>query len=94
MFFSKKKDDTNQNSINSIAYAELSKRITDLESKLTLFTHRLEDMETNIASLRGKFNARVKGFEKEDKAIQKELDQEDKKQQSKPLINGEYIAFG
>jgi len=89
MFWNKKKDDPNKNTTNSEEYERLSKRITDLAAEVALHKTKVELIETDVANLRGKFNRKLSGLQKEEEKVEPK---EEEKTES--IINGGYIAFG
>jgi len=55
-------------SVNSIEYEKLSKRITELVAEVETIRTKFKILETNYDNLRGNFNRKLSGIKKEEKA--------------------------
>ena len=61
--FLKKDEDTDKKVINSSEYDNCLKRISEIHSAVETLKSSVENIRTDVASLRGKFNQRFKGVE-------------------------------
>ena len=78
-------ENTNKNSIDSVAYDELVKRLSNAVGRIGVLEVTLEAIKTDIANLRGKFSARLKGIKEEE--LKKE-------EETEKINNDTYLPFG
>lgn len=84
-----KKNDTSKDALNSAEYERLSKRVTELTGEVGTLKTLCNSLETDVANLRGKFNRKLSGLQKEEEKVEPK---EEEKTES--IINGGYVAFG
>ena len=90
MFWKRKNDAQIQdkNVIGSDEYGKLVHRLSEIDAKLKLFESVIEIFKTNLDDLRGKFNRKLKGLEKEEKKQESQMDE------TETINNGGYVGFG
>lgn len=86
MLFWKKHDNTNQNASIPLEYDRLLRRLSDVSAEIELLKTTVKVMQTDLDNLRGNFNRKLKGLEKEEKT------EENPKPQN--IYTSDYVAFG
>ena len=86
--FGFKANNTGAKNINSSEYEECLKRILERDSRVATLASELEALKTELANLRGKFNAKLS------KIKQEEQQEQDQKQKQEEIYTSHEIAFG
>jgi len=84
--FWKTKNDPSKNTVNSVEYESLVKRILELDTNIRLLKADVQILQTDAANLRGKFNSKLKGI-KENEAQEEKIEREN-------FNSDGYVAFG
>lgn len=77
------------NPIHSAEYEDLVKRISAGAGKIATIEITLEAIKTDLANLRGKFSARLKGLKSEEEEQKKA-----EEFKTETVNNTEFVAFG
>jgi len=85
--FWKKSDDTGKKDINSSEYETCLKRILEGNTRIESLIAKVNALETDVANLRGKFNARLTKIKTEEQKEQEE-------QQTQQINTDGTIPFG
>lgn len=80
-------NDSSKKSMDSQEYDRLVKRISDGDAKIRILETDIQMLRTDIANLRGKFNAKLKGIKEQELLEEKKVEIENN-------INDQFIPFG
>lgn len=66
LFFKKKNENTNKNFADPDEYGRILRRFADLSTDIELCKATIKVLQTDVDNLRGNFNRKLKGIEKEE----------------------------
>lgn len=66
-FWKNKNDNTSKNVVSSAEYERLVRKLIDANAEIEVLKASLKVLQTDVDNLRGNFNRKLKGIEKEEK---------------------------
>lgn len=73
LFFKKRNENTSQNLTNSDEYGKVLRRFAEISTDVELCKTQIKVLQTDVDNLRGKFNRKLKGLEKEEEEKEKNI---------------------